>query len=121
MIAADASQRPWPPFGDEVQAELAKGRRPSVKLFCGRDARLLADIWRKECGPGSALMLLDDADPASFRWPAGVELTALYCSQSTRAVSRRLALVAALIRDGVRFTLIGDGRTILRRGMAVTP
>lgn len=124
MNAADAAALPPPPFCAELLAELAKGKPATVRLFCGRDAQRLADIFRETFGPAAAASWPADADPLAFRWPAGGELTALCLGHSARAVALRRALVAALIRDGVRFVLIcGDGQSLITRvtrGTAVT-
>lgn len=120
MSAAVVVDLPPPPFGAELLTELATCKPPGARLFCGRDARMLADMYREDFGPGSAVAWPDDADPAAFRWPAGGTLTALCLGRTKRIKELRRALFAAFVRDDVRFVLICDeGQTAITRGTAV--
>jgi len=105
-----------PPFGKELLAELAKGRRPNVRLFCDRDAWVRAEQWRVASGPGSALVLPHGADPEMFRWPPIDGLVVTYRDRTPGAMERKRQLALALIRDGVDFVLLEHaGQPIIAR------
>ena len=94
------------PYAIEVEQLLAAGKVPNVYLFAGASAWQRANARRDQHGPGSALVLPDDEDPASMKWPAVDTVVVCWPRSALKDYGRRIELAQSLIRDGVQFATI---------------
>lgn len=94
-----------PPFGREVEAALAAGQRPNVRLYACVDGWELAMQHRATFSPGSTLLLPLGDDPEAYRWPPVRELVANVTGLSGDNLQR---LARALVRDGCRLAHLLD-------------
>ena len=102
----NAPHRPRPPYGREVEAELAAGHRPNVRLYASRpDPWKDARVHRADYGPGSTLVLPADTAPEALQWPPVADLVGVVTGLPGETVHR---LAHALVRDGVRLAYLLD-------------
>ena len=102
--SSEASRR-RPPFGVEIEAALARGESPNVRIFTGPDAWARATTYRDWRGPCTALVLPVDTNPEAIRWPPLRDLIA----DVTRLPGDQVAALArALVRDGCRLAYLLD-------------
>ena len=94
------------PYSLEVEQVLAAGKVPNVYVFAGANAWRRANIRREQRGPGSALVLPDDEEPSSLRWPPVEAVVVCWPTSEVPDYPRRLELAQALIRDNVKFASI---------------
>ncbi len=94
------------PYALEVEQLLAAGKVPNVYVFAGANAWQRANARRDQHGPGSALVLPDDENPASLKWPAVDTVVVCWPRSALKDYGRRIELAQALIRDRVRFAAI---------------
>jgi len=112
-----SSSRKRPPFGVEVERALMEGRQPNVFCFADADAWERAGRRRESYGPGSALVVPKNADPAALRWPAGLDACCAVACTLSRADAVRLAL--SMVSGGVRCVVIlGQAEPIFVRRSA---
>jgi len=107
------------PYAIEVEQLLAAGKVPNVYLFAGASAWQRANARRDQHGPGSALVLPDDEDPANLKWPAVDAVVVCWPRSALKDYGRRIQLAQALIRDRVRFAAIEnhpDWLSVWRKG-----
>jgi len=115
--------RVLPPYGREIEAELAAGRFPNVRVYaCRPDPWALAREHRHTFGIGTVLVLPVDVDPASLRWPP---LRSLVVNVTGLPGGTLHVLARALVRDGCRLAYLLDTthaernlRVIAKRGGA---
>lgn len=95
---------PDAPYFSEVAALLRFRHSPAVELFVGSCAWDLAERRRIDVGPGSALVLPVERDPADLRWPPLAELVIVV--PYAHEFHQQIPLIRALARDGVRSVFI---------------
>lgn len=107
------------PHGNDVMAALRAGTPlPDVHLYCGtcptshKDAWALAGARIAKFGPGTAMVLPEGSDPASFRYPPldigpmGVSVAVFAYGLSTE---RQHTIGHALIADGMQRVAVLGG------------
>ncbi len=106
------SDRKLPPFGRQLAAARLRGADVNCWIFACRDAWGRARRRITNIGPGSALVLPNDTDPAMLRWPVhGLDLLVLWPDGSSGDVEHLghvliqngATLVSALGRDETLF------------------
>lgn len=94
-----------PPFGKKVEAALAAGRHPNVRLFACANAWDLARTHRQAIGDDSALVLPPGDDPDAYRWPRVLNLVGNITGLPSEQIPR---LARALVRDGCLLAYLLD-------------
>lgn len=89
------------PYANEIERALTAWWEPNVKLYAGDGAWDRAKAMRGAFGPLAAMVLPDEDDPESLRWPALRTVVVLYPDGSPTAYRRKLGIARALVRDGV--------------------
>lgn len=92
------------PFCREIEAVIAAGRVPDVRLYAGADPWKSCMRRRALVGPATATLLPRGTDPLDLHWPACpmvADVTRLDC-----ATVRKLA--EALVRDGCELAFLTD-------------
>lgn len=109
------------PYGREVEAALATGRSPNVRLYANRpDPWTLAKQHRYTFGPASTLLLPVDVDPEALHWPPVRNLVGNVTGLPGGTLH---ALARALVRDGLILGYLLDAdyperslRVVAKRG-----
>jgi hypothetical protein len=108
-----------PPYAREVIVALAAGK-PGIFIFVGPRAWERCQRRRGEHGPGSALVIPNDAEPGAFDWTF-LRGQAVVLHTDTITTANRPALIALsaeLVSGGARFVAATDGvETFAARGV----
>lgn len=94
------------PFIREVELLLANGVSPNLYVFAGTQCWERADGRRVKHGLGTALVLPDNIDPTSLRWPAVDSLVVCWPSSQRNDYARKILLDPSIDRDGVLFVAV---------------
>lgn len=99
-------QRIRPPYGREVEVNLAAGLHPNVRLYaCRPDPWGMAKEHRANFGPGTVLVLPINGNPLAYIWPP---LRDVVCLVSGLPGDDLRRLARALVHDGCKLAFLLD-------------